>query len=740
MSTEADQYPYPRLNPAATLQPLQRETVWLVWPILAGAGALLIAGLVHFADPLHGVAIGLLLYLVVLTSWGLRQMSYLASTWAMVLGLVAVDLVLVGWTRIGPALSLLALPAGLAALSISLPSGVLVAAGCTVLLLSAPGIGGHDQALRVTSLITLWGVIGLTWMMLRPLVTILEWSWSSYEQSRSLLERARDTQVQLKQTLADLADANLQLTRLNQLAQSLRRAAEEAREARDQFVATVSHELRTPLNMIVGYTEMIMHAPKAYGNIPGPLLADLGVIMRNSQHLSALVSDVLEMSQIDAGRMALTRERASLAEIVQAAVDAVQPLFRTKGLYLETDLPEEATLVCDSTRIREVILNLLSNAGRFTEQGGVRIRAWREGSDMIVSVTDTGPGIAASDRDKLFRPFQQIGGSVRERYGGSGLGLYISRSLIELHGGQLWLDSEEGKGTTISFRLPIEPATHSDDRVSRWLSPHWQFRERTRPSLAQPPVLRPRYVIADSGNTLHKLLMRYLDSTELVPVGGLDEALAELARTPAQALVLNGPSVGENLQRIRGAGALLRNTPVIVCSLPSPGDANALRIAGYLVKPISRQALLAALDRLGLPSGTVLIVDDEPEAAQLFWRMLATADRSYRVLTAADGRQALDIMHREQPDALLLDLVMPGMDGFQVLEARSQDPLLREIPVIVISARDPTGEPIVGDTLAVSYAAGFSVPQLLTCIEGITATISPLAQAAGPAPPRGHPG
>lgn len=304
----------------------------------------------------------------------------------------------------------------------------------------------------------------------------------------------------------------------------------------------------------------------------------------------------------------------------------------------------------------------------------------------------------------------------------------------------MWVDSEEGRGTTISFRLPIEPPTRPDDGVSRWLSPHWQFQERTRRSLAQPPVLRPRYVIADSGNTLQKLLTRYLDSAELVPVGGLDEALDELARTPAQALLLNGPSVSENLQRIREAGALLHNTPVIVCSLPAPGDANTLAIAGYLVKPISRQALLAALDRLGLPGGTVLIVDDEPEAVQLFWRMLATADRGYRVLTAPDGQRAMDVLRQERPDVVLLDLVMPEMDGFRVLEARSQDPVLREIPVIVISARDPSGEPIVGDTLAVNYAAGFSVPQLLTCIQGITSTISPLAQAAGPALPGGHSG
>ena len=173
-------------------------------------------------------------------------------------------------------------------------------------------------------------------------------------------------------TLEDLASANVQLARLNQLAQGMRHAAEDARRAKEEFVANVSHELRTPPNMIVGFSEMMLQAPQTYGKkIPSALLADLAVIQRNSQHLSSLIDDVLDLSQIEVGKMALTKERVAFQEVVQAAVTAVRPLFDSKGLHLKTEVPGDLPLVfCDRTRIREVVLNLLSNAGRFTEHGG----------------------------------------------------------------------------------------------------------------------------------------------------------------------------------------------------------------------------------------------------------------------------------------------------------------------------------------------------------------------------------
>lgn len=292
----------------------------------------------------------------------------------------------------------------------------------------------------------------------------------------------------------------------------MHQVAEEARRAKEQFVANVSHELRTPLNMIVGFSEMIIQAPKAYGAaLPAALRADLDVILRNAQHLASLINDVLDRSQVEAGRMALTRERVALPEIIDEARSGVERLYGSKGLYLRVEVPAELPPVfCDRTRIREVLLNLLTNAARYAEQGGVDLHAWQEGSDVIVSVADTGPGIAPEDAGKLFAPFQQLDGSIRRRYGGSGLGLAISKDFVELHGGKMWLESEKGRGSTFFFRLPIEPLALPDSPAWRWLDAEWEYRQRTRPAAIPSAAVTPRLLVVEEGTALQRLLGRYL--------------------------------------------------------------------------------------------------------------------------------------------------------------------------------------------------------------------------------------
>jgi len=714
------------------LRELQGEDILFVLPGIYAIGLTLIG----LAEQRPVLLPALVLYALLTIVLVLQSRCYLLSAWVLVIGCVAVDLLVVAQGQLQQALYLLTLPAGLATLLISISAGTLTAAACTALLLFAPAtLLPSDPVLRASTVIGIWSSVGLIGLTLRPLLIALQWSWTGYKHSRSLLEQARDYQVQLKQTLADLAEANSQLTRLNQLTQALRRAAEDARSAKEQFVANVSHELRTPLNMIVGFSEMILQAPETYGKkIPPALLADLAVILRNSQHLSSLIDDVLDLSQIEAGKMALTKERVPLREIVEAATIAVRPLFESKGLYLQTDIPEDLPpLFCDRTRIREVLLNLLSNAGRFTERGGVHVKGVRDGDCLVVSVADTGPGIAAEDKNKLFQPFQQLDGSVRRRYGGSGLGLAISKSFVELHSGTMWLESEKGHGAAISFCLPIDPPMPVESSVSRWFNPYGGYEEHTRRPMVPPAVLYPRLVVLETGDSLQRLLARYLDHVELVPVSGLEEAFEELARVPAQALLVNALSVSETLKRLSASGSLVQGTPVIVCTVPGTHEAaGALGVADYLVKPISREALLATLDRLDLHEGTVLIVDDEPEALRLFRRMVASAERGYRVLRATNGQQALNILREEHPDALLLDLVMPEMDGFQLLATKAEDPTLRDIPVVVISARDPSGQPIVSNALAITQRDGLSMSQLVECIEALTRILATTGQVGDP--------
>jgi signal transduction histidine kinase/CheY-like chemotaxis protein len=719
-----------------SLAELQNETIELVLPLLYVAGFVLAANADRFREPLHGRLAIALLALLPAVVWALRGLDYRAAAWALVIGCLSVDLLVVGAGNVEYAIVLIALPVGLAAVFVSGPAGMVVAAVCTMLLLVSP-IAGLDPGLRTAAIAAMWGTVGLAWLVMSPLQTAVEWSWSSHERSRGLLERSREYQALLKPALKDMERANLQLTRLNRLTQALRVEAEDARVAEERFVANVSHELRTPLNMIIGFSEMIVGTPEVYGgHIPAAMLADLDIIYRNSQHLSALIDDVLDLSQIEAGQMALMRERGALHEIIGAAATAVRPLFDSKRLYLETEVPCDLPQVfCDRTRIRQVALNLLSNSGRLTERGGVRVRAWQEGTDVVVSVADTGPGIAAEDMDKVFHRFQQLGGPSPEARGKTGLGLYLSNTFVDAHGGKMWLESTKGVGTTFYFRLPIDPPVAAEGSGFWPLGLYKQRIEGTH-SLSTPSTpVRRRFVVVEDGDSLRRLLTRYLDNTEVVPMTSLEEAIHHMSQEPAQALLVNSVNTSETLQQLSESSSLQPGTPALVCAVPGfPEAADGLGVSGYLVKPVSRKTLLASLDRLELRGGTILVVDDEPEALRLFRRMLVTSSRGYRVLGATDGQQALSALCRNHPDVVLLDLVMPNMDGFQFLAAKTRDPSLRDIPVLVVSARNPAGQPILSNSLAITQAGGLPAHQLLECIAAISRILSATGQVGDPVP------
>ena len=578
------------------------------------------------------------------------------------------------------------------------------------------------------------GLLG--WAITDPLLTVAEWSLFHFDHARRNLDEAREQRLELKQTQEDLVQANRELARLSDRLRVMQRIAEEARQAKAEFVANVSHELRTPLNMIIGFAEIIAQSPQIYGKLPPALLSDIAAIQRNSEHLLELVNDVLDLSQVEAGRMALSKEWTSLAQIVEAAVSAVQALFDSKGLYLRASVPGDLPrLYCDPTRIRQVLINLLSNAGRFTERGGVQVRCACEKGGLVVSVADTGPGIPERDQKRLFEPFQQLDGSIRRRYGGSGLGLAISKQFVEMHGGTMWLESQEGAGTTIGFSLPLDvslPAAPSsstaDKRRSFTPDDPYGYRLRTRRSRAPAPAARSRVLVLEEGYTLQRLLGRYMRDVEVVRAGDLEEAMRVLGRSPAQALVVNRSPFQE-----LPAGALSDlpfGVPAVTCWIP--GESEAARQLGavrYLVKPVTAEKLLASLRELGDGVCQVLLVDDEPDELHLFARMLGSGERGYRVLQVTNGQRALSMLRDRRPDVMLLDLVMPGMDGFQVLEEKRQDPAIRDIPVIVVSSRDPAGEPLVGNTLTVTHGHGLTVRNLVDCIQAIGAILSPTPPA-----------
>lgn len=714
----------------AEIEELKGNALWLsAAPVVPAAFALYVIAM-GLPDQASGSLPGVILLLLAPAVWWLIHKSrYRIAALALVAGLLGANLLLIHTTGLEETIIFLALPVGLAAVLIGAPVGAVAAVACSLYLLF--GLSQVDVVPRAVAVANLWTTLGMIWLSARPLLLARQWFESSYHQSRLALEKSRDYQFQLRQALDDLTEAHHQLTQLNRLAHDLRHQADEARRSKEQFVANVSHELRTPLNMIVGFSEMAMNSPETYGpDIPQSLLADLEIVLRNSQHLSSLIDDVLDLSQIEAGQMALMKERAALSEIVDEAVTAVRPLFNSKGLTLRRDIPRNLpALHCDRVRIRQVFLNLLSNAGRFTDRGGVHVCARLVEDAIIVSVADTGPGIRKDEIDEIFKPFQQLDGSIHSHWAGSGLGLSVSKHFVELHKGRMWLESEPGQGATFYFRLPVEEAiSPAVGGMMRWFSPYSTYVERTHIPSLPASANRPRLIVVEEGSALSRLLARYLADAELAPTTSVEEALEAIAAFPAQALLVNAASVGESLGRIENEIALPFGLPVIVCSLPGVGDAaDSLGVHDYLVKPISREDLLAALDRLENEVKTILIVDDEPDVLRLFRRMLASAGRNYRVLRAISARQARQIMANTRPDVVLSDLVMPEQDGYQLIAQMKADPALRDIPIVVTSARDPLSQPTVSKSLAVVRGGGIAIAQLLTAVELLVSALSPRA-------------
>ena len=720
-----------------TLRDLQRDAIGPLLLVMCLGGVVLAIVPHPFPQAWQGnvLALGLLaipfFFFVTPGNW------YLFAAWLMVLYGLASGLAVQVWLANTLAAALLALPVGFAVLFISVKAGLLggIAASLASLWIATGGGRSAIPGDWVVAVIVIWGSFVLAWIWLHPIETAIHWSWQSYAQARQQLERARDHQAELKQALKDLSEANLQMARLNQLLSAARRAAEESERVKAEFVANVSHELRTPLNMIIGFAEMIANAPATYGRrLPPALLADVAAIHRNSQHLASLINDVLDISQVEARRMTLSKEWVSLAEIVEAAVVAVQPLFISRGLYLRVNVPADLPLVyCDRTRIRQVLLNLLSNACRFTETGGVTIDARLDEKQVIVTVTDTGPGIAESDLPKVFEPFRQLDGSLRRRQGGSGLGLNISRRFIELHGGQMGVRSQVGEGSSFWFSLPLTVQSADVSSASRWLSAEWEPRRRS--TLTPKPQLVPRIIVLEPQGVLQDAISRYLDGVQIEAAETPAQARALLAAGPAQVLLVRGESPEQTSAWVDAVRATPYGTPVVACSLPVQGTADALGIAGYLVKPITRSQLFEAIESLGNPVRSILLADDDTETLQLFGRILSSSPARYRVLQASSGQEALALLRARKPDLLLLDLVMPGMDGFAVLAEKRKDAELRNIPVLVISALDPGGQPIIAPSLLATRSGGLSLPDFLRAAMALSEVLAFSRSTSGSEPP-----
>ena len=668
----------------------------------------------------------------------LRKLDLKWLRWLPFLGLLTAP-ILIGWfVDAGVALLLITVVVVATPLLFNSWAGALVLlaySAAIIWLFPAMGFLEPNQVLGI--LVPLWGLFGLIAVALNSLLEISSQLFKRYNESSALMEEARRTQSELNSLLKERTEANLQLARLNQLANNMRSVAENERSIKEEFIANVSHELRTPLNMVIGFCNVIFRSVEAYQRkLPKTLLTDLEVILRNSMHLSNLVNDILDLSQINAGQMAIVKEWTSIEEILKDSVVTVRPLFESKSLSLElkidSPLPE---LSCDRTRIREVLLNLLSNAGRFTEEGGVTLSTAVEHNQLLITVSDTGIGISKEKQTRLFEPFFQADSSIRKKYGGTGLGLTISKKIIELHGGQINLTSagEPGKGTTFIITLPIEtsPAPDGKPPFSRWINPYMPAVHPPQHPWSADTTLQPRIVMVDDDGDLTRLLRRYLGDYEYILVRDIDQAKENIKSFPARFMLVNATDIHSAFEQLNQTDSLPFGAVGIVCSIPSNQRLWAyLDIKDTLIKPISQDQLVTSLNSLQEKAKTVLIVDDDPEIRNLFRRMLLTPDLGYHVLTADNGLHALQVMKRHQVDAIFLDLVMPKMDGIQFLAAKKNLPGYEEIPVFLISGHQANERTMVSAGLGIQVGGGMSIKQFLECINALAVILSPSAEPA----------
>ena len=500
-----------------------------------------------------------------------------------------------------------------------------------------------------------------------------------------------EREINLVRTVADQLSITLQNRRLleetRQRAIELQQTAERLREMdklKTQFLANMSHELRTPLNSIIGFSRVILKG------IDGPLTelqkTDLTSIYNSGQHLLGLINNVLDLSKIEAGKMELNFEEVEIGPVIKGIMSTALALVKDKPVELVQEIPENLPAVwADATRLRQIILNLVSNACKFTEEGTVIVKATAKKEKIIISVADTGIGIPPDNLENIFEEFTQVDASTTRKVGGTGLGLPISRHFVEMHKGQIWVNSTPSQGSTFSFAIPINPTNDTLEAPADSLPTNGRN------------IQGKKIVAIDDDPGVINLYRRFLEKRNytIIEVNNSNDVVARVKEHAPAAILLDilmPDKDGWHVLKELKQDALTRDIPVIICSII--GDKNKgfeLGAADYLTKPIVESELVNALkhaDEQQRGQIKVLVVDDQADDILLIRRMLEA--QNYQIIEADSGKAGLEFARNRTPDLILLDLSMPEMDGFAVVDGLKMDEKTRDIPIIIVSAKEPT--------------------------------------------------
>lgn len=510
-------------------------------------------------------------------------------------------------------------------------------------------------------------------------------------QEEELLARVR-THIELYHLRGKLEQ---EIKRLDERTIELHKAkdmAEAANRAKSRFLANMSHELRTPLNAIIGYSEILME--EATETEQEEILPDLQKIHTAGRHLLGLINDVLDLSKIESGKMELYLETFEVEKLVREVLATVQPSAEIKNNTLELQITQPlGEMYADLTKTRQILFNLLSNATKFTEQGTLRLTVARESSAQLhenwltFSVTDEGIGMTPEQQSKLFQPFTQVDASTTRRFGGTGLGLVITKQFTEMMHGTITVQSEFGEGSTFTVRLPAVVQTN--------LSPQEE-------SVSTVELLQEGHgivLVIDDDKIVRELLKNYLSrlgySVAVATNGQEGLKLAKKLRPDAILLDVRMPDMdGWRVLSALKSDSLLSDTPIIMVSVEEERNKGyALGATDYLVKPIGRDQLASLLKKYHIgdnSQGLVMIIDDDTMTREFLANRLK--DEGWRVFKAENGQVALEHIDDKKPSLILLDLLMPEMDGFEFLDKLRSYEKWRSIPVVVLTSTKLSAE------------------------------------------------
>ncbi len=499
-----------------------------------------------------------------------------------------------------------------------------------------------------------------------------------------------DSELEVLSRFAQLASVALENVRLFTAAGEARQAAEAASRAKDTFLANMSHELRTPLNAIIGYSEMLIE--DAADLDPAEAIPDLQRIHSAGKHLMELIGGILDLSKIEAGRMDLYLETFEVSELIDDVVNTIRPMMEKQSNVLSVRCGENlGTMHADLTKVRQCLFNLLGNASKFTNDGTITLEVSRETvekTDWVnLAVSDTGIGMTPQQLEKLFQPFTQADASTTRKFGGTGLGLTITRRFCRMMQGDVTVASEYGKETTFTIRLPA--------KVSKTAIPE------TTPETPSPQITANGggvVLVIDDDASVRSLLSRFLgkEGFRVKTANGGEEGLrlARDLRPDAITLDVMMPGMdGWAVLTALKADPELALIPVIMLTIVDDKTLGyTLGASEYLTKPVDRERLCSVLQKYctsdGSSLGRVLVVEDDGPTRELLRRLLERD--GWVVGEAENGRVALESILETLPSVILLDLMMPEMDGFEFLHELRKNDSWHAIPVIVITAKDLT--------------------------------------------------